>query len=545
MTRNLNSILKKYFRFFKYVKYAVPLLVIIITLIMHHSVPLFLSELFELFIIIFISNIIIEKRRIPGIIVNSVLMLLFNLQLLIHLFTVEFLTMVMLENITLIEDLSGKAFIYVPSVLIVVLVSVLPIDTFKRVNKLQSTLLSTTLAAELLLAMFVGNAFSPMFNLIKLGSNYVERQVYLSQIASSENVTNIFYNSGVVDCRAKPENLPESPNVVLIFVEGLSSNIITDSRNIMPNVAYWQSQSVNFTGYYNHTFATYRALMGQLYSGYTYEGRDSNTLVSLPQIFSNLGYNTNFINTEPSNLQFVNYLEELGFDEVISSYDSNGGFNQSVTDDQALNYLFELMEEQSNSSTPFFTSIYTFGTHASFDSTSQMYGDGSNPMLNKFYNLDYWFGEFMERFNNSPMAENTIIIFTADHSTYVDLEYSQTFPDQNRPLTSVDEMPLFIYYAGIEPEEIYVAGRNTVSLAPTILDYLDISEPNYFLGFSLFMSNINNNNFDTVHASGDAIFSTMNDVVAGLTDNQREVVTNSLQLYYTAATQEPVDLYSN
>ena len=66
----------------------------------------------------------------------------------------------------------------------------------------------------------------------------------------------------------KPNNLPESPNVILIFVEGMSQHIIDDERNIAPNIREVQSKSLNFKNYYNHTFATYAGIIGQLYSGY-------------------------------------------------------------------------------------------------------------------------------------------------------------------------------------------------------------------------------------------------------------------------------------
>lgn len=49
-------------------------------------------------------------------------------------------------------------------------------------------------------------------------------------------------------------------NVILIFTEGLSNHIITDSRNIMPNVAALKNQTISFSNYYNHTFATYRGI---------------------------------------------------------------------------------------------------------------------------------------------------------------------------------------------------------------------------------------------------------------------------------------------
>lgn len=44
-----------------------------------------------------------------------------------------------------------------------------------------------------------------------------------------------------------------------------------------------------------------------------------------------------------------------------------------------------------------------------------------------------------------------------------------------------------IYYPGVEPRNINVGGKNSLSLTPTVLDLLDDEEHlNYFLGDSLF-----------------------------------------------------------
>jgi len=537
-------IVKKYF---KYIKYAIPLLIIIITFITQHGLGLFLFEFCELLIVVFISDFIIAKNKIFGNVVNDILVFLLNSQLLVHMFTMEYITMVMLSNITLIEDLSGKAYVYIPAVLLVVASSVLPIDCFKFFDKYRFVILSAVLAAELAFSFIAGNVFSPMYNLIKLGDQYVEKQLMISRMAAAGNMTDTFYRPGLQSYRDKPENLVSSPNVIMIFVEGLSQSVVEDSRGIMPNVAYWESQSLHFTGYFNHTFATYRGLMGQLYSGYVYEDRDTNTLVSLPSAFSNLGYTTTFINTEPNNVQFLTYLETLGFDNVISDATTTNGMADSISDKDSFDMLFDTIESQADSSRPFYTAIYTFGTHASLDSPDMQFGDGSSAMLNKFYNVDYWFGEFMERFNESSLAENTIIVFTADHCTYGDLDFMQAFPDHPRISSEVDAIPLFIYYEGIEPEAIEVSGRNSLSLAPTLLDYLDISTPNYFLGYSLFMGSQNNNNYDTIFADGSNsnMLTTQGGTVASLTENQYYITVENLENYYTAVSQDPIAIYSN
>lgn len=158
-------------------------------------------------------------------------------------------------------------------------------------------------------------------------------------------------------------------------------------------------------------------------------------------------------------------------------------------------------------------------------------------MLNRFHNLDYWFGQFMEKFNNSALAEDTIIVFTADHSVYADADYYYAYPDSTRIAYGMDKIPLFIYHAGIVPQQIDVEGRNSLDMAPTILDYLDISAPNYFLGETLFFSKSNGNNYDTVYYDGGEIWSSNLGEIQELSDTNKQEFLERLQKYFAAKTQ--------
>ncbi|MBR2581374.1 MAG: hypothetical protein IKE39_09985, partial [Cutibacterium sp.] len=68
-----------------------------------------------------------------------------------------------------------------------------------------------------------------------------------------------------------------------------------------------------------------------------------------------------------------------------------------------------------------------------------------------------------------------------------DLSFIAAFPDYDRSHYFLDAMPCFYYYSGIEAETIDVGGRNSLDFAPTLLDYLDVSGENYFMGASLFL----------------------------------------------------------
>ncbi|MCD7957248.1 MAG: sulfatase-like hydrolase/transferase [Lachnospiraceae bacterium] len=486
----------------------------------------------------------------------------FNIQMAVLFFANIYVETVMLSNLASVEDLSGNAGEYLSAVVVVLLFSFLPIRSIghsetntpgtsllKWQTKWQVLKYPIFLAAvilEIALLMTTNVTYSPFGNyVILLRQEYRIYQMRL-QIAdsNSESAAETFYSTGLTDYREKDSSLAATPNIILIFTEGLSQNIIDDEREIMPNVASLEEESLNFTEYYNHTFATYRGLIGQLYSGYQMDNLDENNLISLQSILSDQGYHTVFINTEPNNEDFSDYLASMGFDEIIGeTTDTLSGTADTYSDKEAYKLLWDEAEELSAAEEPFFLVIYTFGTHASFDSQDEIFEDGSDSELNKFYNADYQFGEFFEKFKKSDLANNTILIFTADHAAYQDSKFTSAFPDYKRFSSQLDEIPLAIYYQGIKAETISVNGRNSLCLAPTILDLLDISAPNYFLGTSLFADSSEDVSFDTVFYSENNPVSTVNGIISSLSESDETWFDENLRLYFTAKLSSPSESY--
>ncbi len=504
-----------------------------------------IAGLMELAIIFLFSNSLIRANHILGWIVNGFLLLLLNIQMAVLTFGNTYISLVMMTNLDSVKDLSGQAVVYISAIAAALVLSFIPARHVGTWKIAEARLLSLVLAVELIFTMCIGSAASPLFSYYTLIKQQIDAQTPSKNIVKGKDYTEPFHGTTITGRIKKPEALPEQPNVIAIFTEGLSQNIVTDSRNIMPNVAAYEKKSINFTNYFNHTFATYRALSGQLYSGYQKDNYDSNALISLQDILSDRGYTTTFINTETRNINFTNYLQDMGFDEVISdpAFISNG-IADSISDKDAYELLFDTAEKLAKDGKPFFTAIYTFGTHTSLDSPDEKFGDESDSLLNKFYNLDYQFGAFMEKYEKSDLAENTIIFFTADHAAYQDRLFKTSFPDYERKHTELDEMPFFIYYKGITPQTLDVEGRNTLDFAPTVLDYLDISTNNYFLGTTLFSGLDNNNNYDTIFTDSSNYASTRGGEIRSLTETERDIIKVKLDMYYEAKQQGPPETES-
>lgn len=284
-------------------------------------------------------------------------------------------------------------------------------------------------------------------------------------------------------------------NIILLFTEGTSSCIL--SEKITPNTIYLKNKGLSFTNYFNHTAATFRGIRGQLLSGYQFIGgyyKDNTGLgqiekslldtkipqdINLVSILSENGYKTIFISPHAQTSPFNNFLYQIGFSNVISAYN-----NKSSTDKELYELIYENIIHEYKKGEKFFIASYIFGTHFGMDSPDLKYGDGTNSYLNKFYNQDYWFGEFLKKLENSDILNNTLLIFTTDHATYPSIDFKKTFNSKSDYF--IDRIPLIFYTKSMLHNIIDAKNRNSLDFAPTVLNMLNIDSKNYFLGRSLF-----------------------------------------------------------
>ncbi|CYV20066.1 sulfatase-like hydrolase/transferase [Streptococcus suis] len=508
-------------------KYVVTFISIGIAFITSKSIEQVVVSTIELLSIIILSNIIGKRNRLYAYIFNSVTVLIILLEQFFMYFGGTYLSMIMLSNVGSLQALSNKLPLYIICIIIVISISLLPIIVYDVERDTQLLMFLLLFVGEITYFNLHKDMTSPFYNIYVLAKEKKEYDEIKARLAK-EGTANLskFYNEEVKDYRKKA-GLSAKPNVILIFVEGLSQTIIDDKKNLLPNVKSLQEKSINFTNYYNHTFATYRGIIGQLYSGYQFDNYEINKLVSIQEVLSNNGYETNFINTEPHNELFTEYLNNLEFDKVTTLSKAK----EEVSDKQAFELLFQTVSDRKKIEKPFFLSIYTFGTHIALDSQDEKYGSGSKPILNRFKNFDIQFGNFVKKMNEVGGFDNTILVFTTDHATYVDEEYVENFP--SRSYGSLDRVPFFIYHTGINPETIDVNGRNSLALAPTILDFIDISEKNYFIGTSLF-SKTTFEELETIYSSELNYLTSKDNIINFLNDKKKNEVSQMIEDYYSA-----------
>lgn len=89
-----------------------------------------------------------------------------------------------------------------------------------------------------------------------------------------------------------------------------------------------------------------------------------------------------------------------------------------------------------------------------------------------------------------------------------------------------------------DPVVIDVRGRNTLGFAPTMLDYLDVSAPNSFLGESLFGEPKDESLFDTMFWDPNFLRSTDGGQIAEVDEETAQRFLEELELYFAVKLQE-------
>jgi len=100
------------------------------------------------------------------------------------------------------------------------------------------------------------------------------------------------------------------------------------------------------------------------------------------------------------------------------------------------------------------------------------------------HDVDAAVAEFFSRLDVTGLYQNTIFFVFGDHES--GLEFATLNDDDLRgpAAAMVDRVPLIIVNAGFDAREVTKAG-SPVDLAPTVLDFLGLSEPEHWLGTSL------------------------------------------------------------
>ena len=317
------------------------------------------------------------------------------------------------------------------------------------------------------------------------------------------------------------EKQTKQPNVIIIFAESLSANLLNvyspREFNNSPNIEKFSHESMLVTDYYNHAFPTLNGLRGQLCSSFSNLGsfpgsnirmvdqlNDKSFQYCLPTLLSNSGYDTTYLTHSARNkFEIQQLIKQLNFDKTFFNFDTaqtllklnNPESVDDLSDTQVMKSLWTLATQKAKEEKPFFIAVSTIQTHGGFPLSKEndFFAHPVNSpqdltsMENKVFNFDHAFGEFWEAFMHSPLKENTIVILTGDHVLPASNESFEATQEKPNSYKSFDKLALIIYDPTNKLHGTYSANATSLDLAPSIMQMIgEKDHENQFQGYSLF-----------------------------------------------------------
>jgi phosphoglycerol transferase MdoB-like AlkP superfamily enzyme len=298
----------------------------------------------------------------------------------------------------------------------------------------------------------------------------------------------------------EPINIESNPpvklNVILIFLESWNAAFMqsynpNEPLNITPNFDVFREKALSS----DLTLAGgHRTVEGVFSAMCSFQNPLGTSIAKsqllnlpyscLPEMLSQQGYATSFIQGSYRDTGSVgSFAQRLGFQESLGKVElPKGKIPHNVwglQDDDLYETVLNKAELQQQ---PFFYAINTTSTH------DTVIPPLSTPLLdaktneekhkNVMHYADEAFGRFLNRFNNSPLAENTILVAMADHTAQVHSNYLHEYM-----------IPLAIKAPGMGKKHIPFATTQR-DLAPTLLEMLQLPPSSSFAGKSLISSDV-------------------------------------------------------
>ncbi len=209
-------------------------------------------------------------------------------------------------------------------------------------------------------------------------------------------------------------------------------------------------------------------------------------LPSLPRTMAQNGFYTTFVyGGWPDFSNLSTYWRAIGFEDVYDRYDfSEPAFETSwgVADELLFEKIITVMNAEVAQRERVFLATLTVTHHRPYDFPAGRvpHAADERSSAHAMAYADWALGRFLENAAREPWFNETLFVIVADHGARI----------EGRPLIPVSSyrVPLLLYAPDlIEPRNIDHLG-STMSLAPTLVDLLGLTDSETFFGSSLLLS---------------------------------------------------------
>ena len=311
----------------------------------------------------------------------------------------------------------------------------------------------------------------------------------------------------------------KKPNIVIFIIESMGREYwgeLNKNRNIKnfksftPFLDSLSKHSLIFP----NAFATSRKSIHAMPSvlagvpsfeiAYTSSYYSRQKLESLVSISNALGYNTSFLHgAENGSMGFQGFANTLGYDSYYGRDEFNNdeeydGF-WGIWDEPFLQFSKSILDDKNE---PFLATIFTLSSHEPYvipDKFKGIFDNGYLPIHKCVGYTDYSIRQFFKSIEKSSWFENTIFIFTSDHTNQSYFEYYQS--TVNRFAT-----PLLIYKKNGDFKGVDDRLASHLDIYPTVAELIGYKKPFRSWGRSL-LSSKNESAFTINYFGGGAYLS--------------------------------------
>ena len=327
---------------------------------------------------------------------------------------------------------------------------------------------------------------NPVFNLLTstLDDNRKENRTLhlMSEEDALSKVQKYLHRQGIdrlspIARKVEREGTPNRRNVVLVFMESMSANLMGtfgSDKKLTPYLDSLYQQSLSFSHFYSSGIHTNHGIYSTLYSFPAIMKRNAMkgsvipVYSGLPTVLQENGYCNLFFMTQYDNMNA--FLRTNGFDEIYAqeNYPSEKVVNSfGVQDDFMYQYALPILNERAGTGNPFFSVLLSISNHPPYVIPPYFHphSDVLEEQIVEY--ADWSIRQFMQAAEKQPWFDNTIFVFLGDHGKMVGT------PECEMP-QSYNHIPLMIYGKDIKPG-VYDGFGGQVDVSPTLLGLLNIS----------------------------------------------------------------------
>jgi phosphoglycerol transferase MdoB-like AlkP superfamily enzyme len=284
----------------------------------------------------------------------------------------------------------------------------------------------------------------------------------------------------------------EKPDIVLIILESFSAKVIESlggAEGVTPDFNNLCKKGLLFSNIYAADSRTDKAL-ATILSGYPV--LEAIPILRYPDRTQHLPYLTKSLIKHGYQASF-HYGGDINFAN-IRSYLVNGDFSQIISgaDFPAAertgkwgvpdNYVFDrFLEDIRSDSGPWFHVMMTLSNHEPFEiPVNPKFGSGN--LTEKFYSSAYYadscLGDFIRRYKESGLWDNSVVILVADHGTRVP-DFSEVYEPRKF------HIPLLFTGGAMIKDTVVSKMGSQADIAVTLLNQLKLETGEFILGKDL------------------------------------------------------------